>query len=459
VSVAVVAACGGPPAGYDGTIGGVTVSPATATISVDATVQLNATLTGVTGNPNRSITWTSGAESIAKVSSSGLVTGEAAGTAVITATSVFDATKSGIATVTVTAGGDPDPDPDPTTFGRLVVATGSALQILSTAGSLDQLERGTAMTTASSATQPFIPCGPAAAGPGGRLYVASLTSGGAGGGNTSSILVFDLAALEGGPRAPVAVLVAPSRFNNVCGVAFDEDGTLWTVNNNQAFSDPDTHPRTEAIGLSGVSGSESGTVVATVGSAFDVAPATGFENPVVYDLRVDAQNRLWLLDQQLSALLRYDDVTNLPAGKTPVDPDLRLTVDVFAAPPAFSGSQSMAVDANGNVYVAGPSDGAAAHVSRFDGLGAESGEIADAVPDARFKVQGIAAVSLVALDAQGALWVGGSTDVARVTAPTSAADGAELVPTRLTPYRNPDVDVPNGTGGMTFVPVPSGLGF
>ncbi|NWB62367.1 phage tail tube protein [Pseudomonas sp. F1002] len=80
---------------------GVTVAPGTASIAVAATRQLTATV--APAGANQAVTWTSATPSVATVNSSGLVTGVAAGTSVITATSVADDTKTSTATITVTA--------------------------------------------------------------------------------------------------------------------------------------------------------------------------------------------------------------------------------------------------------------------------------------------------------------------------------------------------------------------
>ena len=80
----------------------VTVSPATASVAAGATVQLTATPKDASGAPltGRTVTWASSAAAVATVSGSGLVTGVAAGTATITATSEG---KNGTAALTVTA--------------------------------------------------------------------------------------------------------------------------------------------------------------------------------------------------------------------------------------------------------------------------------------------------------------------------------------------------------------------
>lgn len=89
------------------TVGGVpvatvTVAPGNVTIAAGGTTTLVATLKDANGNvlTGRAVTWSSGATSVATVSSSGVVTGVAAGTATITATSEG---KSASAAVTVTA--------------------------------------------------------------------------------------------------------------------------------------------------------------------------------------------------------------------------------------------------------------------------------------------------------------------------------------------------------------------
>ncbi|HEX5385193.1 MAG TPA: Ig-like domain-containing protein [Gemmatimonadales bacterium] len=80
----------------------VTVTPNPASVQTGATVQLTATLKDADGNvlSGRTVTWSSNATSKATVSTSGLVTGVAVGSATITASS---GGKSGSATVNVTA--------------------------------------------------------------------------------------------------------------------------------------------------------------------------------------------------------------------------------------------------------------------------------------------------------------------------------------------------------------------
>lgn len=70
-------------------VGRITLAPTTAAIKVGATLQLTATLRDAAGNvlTNRSLTWQSGSPSLARVSTTGLVTGLGKGTVLIFAES------------------------------------------------------------------------------------------------------------------------------------------------------------------------------------------------------------------------------------------------------------------------------------------------------------------------------------------------------------------------------------
>ncbi len=83
-------------------IKGISITPATATLSVGFPVQLNATV-NADGFANRAVTWKSSDTAVATVSNTGVVTPIAAGNVTITATSVFDTSVSGTATITVIA--------------------------------------------------------------------------------------------------------------------------------------------------------------------------------------------------------------------------------------------------------------------------------------------------------------------------------------------------------------------
>lgn len=83
------------------TVTSIDVTPATASVQVSKTVDLEVDVLPV--GTNQTVTWSTSDATKATVSSTGLVTGVAVGTATITATSVADPTKTDTCVVTVTA--------------------------------------------------------------------------------------------------------------------------------------------------------------------------------------------------------------------------------------------------------------------------------------------------------------------------------------------------------------------
>ena len=84
------------------TVTGVEVSPAAVTLSVNGTQPLTAEVKG-TGAYAPDVTWSTSNAGVVTVSSAGLITGVAAGSATVTATSTFDPSRSGSAQITVNA--------------------------------------------------------------------------------------------------------------------------------------------------------------------------------------------------------------------------------------------------------------------------------------------------------------------------------------------------------------------
>jgi hypothetical protein len=124
----VLTACGGgsettePPPPPPQNVATVGVSPSSATLIVQQTEQLTATARDAQGAAltGRTITWSSSASGVASVSTAGLVTAVAEGSATITATSEG---KSGSATITVQDGGIIGPG------GGILVAANGAVTI------------------------------------------------------------------------------------------------------------------------------------------------------------------------------------------------------------------------------------------------------------------------------------------------------------------------------------------
>lgn len=83
------------------TVSSVTVTPASATLDINATQQFTATVDASPATADKTVTWSTSDANVATISTTGLVTAVAQGTATITATSNLDNTKSGTATITV----------------------------------------------------------------------------------------------------------------------------------------------------------------------------------------------------------------------------------------------------------------------------------------------------------------------------------------------------------------------
>ena len=127
------------------TVKSVTVTPSSATIPVNGTVQLTAT-----ASPRKSgssFTWSTSNAAVATVSTSGRLTGVAAGTATIRATA---GSASGSATITVSSSPPPPPPTDPVLVGAGDIASCSSSGDEATANLLDNLT-GTVFTLGDNA--------------------------------------------------------------------------------------------------------------------------------------------------------------------------------------------------------------------------------------------------------------------------------------------------------------------
>ena len=91
------------------TVSNVTVTPPSATLEINGTQQLTATVTASPASADKTVTWSTSDANVAKVSESGLVTAVAQGTATITATSNLDNTQKGTCAITVNPPASPIP--------------------------------------------------------------------------------------------------------------------------------------------------------------------------------------------------------------------------------------------------------------------------------------------------------------------------------------------------------------
>lgn len=109
-------------------IASVTVAPAAVSIAIGESVALTASVatTQGTGSPATTVTWTSATPTIATVNATGVVTGVAAGTTTIRATSTADAGKVGASAVTVRALAVQSVSVQPSSLSLIVGGTATA---------------------------------------------------------------------------------------------------------------------------------------------------------------------------------------------------------------------------------------------------------------------------------------------------------------------------------------------
>jgi uncharacterized protein YjdB len=169
---------------------GVSLNKTSASIAVNATETLTATVAPTTAT-NKAVTWSSANTNIATVSQDGVVTGKAAGTAVITVASVADNTKTATCTVTVSA---------------LVPVTGVSLNKTSASISVGGSETLTPTIAPSNATNKAVTWTSS------NPAVASVANGTVTGLTTGSATI-TVSTADGGKTATCAVTVSSGGVN------------------------------------------------------------------------------------------------------------------------------------------------------------------------------------------------------------------------------------------------------
>lgn len=221
-------------------VASVTVAPTSASVSVGATQQLTATTSDANGNvlTGRAISWSSDAPSVATVSTSGLVSALASGTATITATSEG---KSGSSSITVSPAPVATVSVSPSSATLVVGATQQLTATTKDASAATLTGRAVAWSSSSSAAT-VDANGLVSAVSAGTATITATSEGKAG---TSAITV---------TLVPVAsVTVAPGSASVVVGATQQFTATARDANNNVLTGRP-------------ISWRSSNTAIATVSS-------------------------------------------------------------------------------------------------------------------------------------------------------------------------------------------------
>jgi uncharacterized protein YjdB len=253
----------------------VLVSPPTASLVVGNTVQLSALVEDSAGNPlaGRTVTWTSDNSGVASVSASGLVTGTAAGSATIAATS---GGKSGVATISVQAA--PIPVASVTVSpGSATVSVGQTVQLTATpkdAGGNPLAGRSVTWSSGNTTVATVSGSGLVTARAAGSTTITA-TSGGQSGTASLTVTVVPVASVTVSPAvASVAVgstLQLSATARDSAGNALSGRTITWTTSNGAvagvSASGLVTGVTAGSATISATSAGKSGTAAITVTAA------------------------------------------------------------------------------------------------------------------------------------------------------------------------------------------------
>ncbi len=239
----------------------VTVTPETASIELGGSVQLTATVVADEGI-DESVTWSSSDEAVATVSDAGLVSAVAAGTATITATSVFENTVAGTADVTVLAPAVTNvavtPAPSSVIIGETVQLS---VDVTTVSGASEDVTWSSSDETIATVDQDGLVTGVAI----GAATITATSVATPSVSGSSALTVTDVPAVTGVTVDPAEVTIgvgdADVQFTAVvAAVGGASEEVTW------ASSDPDV-ASVDAAGL--VSAVATGTATVTATSVFD----------------------------------------------------------------------------------------------------------------------------------------------------------------------------------------------
>ena len=176
------------------------------------------------------------------------------------------------------------------------------------------------------------------------------------------------------PASPNPVTVASGKFSNPVGLAVDSAGDLWVA-------DAGANAILELVAVSGVI--PSNPTVTTIIS-------TGLNRP--WALAFDASGNLWFADRGNSAIKEALAVS----GTVPANPTVNVVSNSFELP------EGVAVDAHGNVFVADP-DGNG--IVEMPGVAPPAASTPPSTPTLKTIATGFTFPQSVAVDSQGNVWV------------------------------------------------------
>ena len=360
----------------------VAVTPAVATILVGDNVQLSAQVFDSTGTPipGAAVTWSSANPGKATVSATGKVSGIAAGTATITATS---GSVQGTAIITVTIPQPPQPDSVAVTPAAVTLQAGDSVQL----GAQVFDSTGTVI---SGATVTWGSSDPAVATVTGAGKVRSLAAGSvtitATSGPAAGTAVITVTSAP--PPTPATITVTPNPISMVTGTTLQLVATARDANGNVLLGVPITWATTDVLTVTvSTSGRISGmapgsaTITATSGSIqgttdVTVTPSTsgfhavirsflgGSGEDMIRDIATDSQGNIYVCGSTespdypttsgaYSQTLNTGSANISDAFVTKLSPNGTIIWSTFVGGPNFERCYAMEVDAQGFVYIAG----------------------------------------------------------------------------------------------------------